>query len=137
MKVAIKSLFETLEETTNKRIDYKINFTNAELARAFAVISDDRKTWDYAIVWFSLAIMNYAKSETEDKSEAENLLRICVDALNNDLDKVEMLDDKTLKVIEERLVYIPSILNKEKKEIQDKLDKLKKKKQAQHNLDLK
>jgi len=137
LKVAIKSLFETLEETTNKRIDYKINFTNAELARAFAVISDDRKTWDYAIVWFSLAIMNYAKSETEDKSEAENLLRICVDALNNDLDKVEMLDDKTLKVIEERLVYIPSILNKEKKEIQDKLDKLKKKKQAQHNLDLK
>lgn len=70
------------------------------------------------VVWWGYAIQGYAKAGLT------NLLRVCIDGLSKDLEQCEKLKDDSKKEIRESLSFIPEILQKEKEQIEDKLDKL-------------
>lgn len=130
MSTSIKDEMKKVEENTKDVIDKELTLINAESARVFAVVSENMNRWENAVDWWISAIKGYVDAKSED------MLRISVDALNSDLGKVELLDDEKIEDIKNCLSYIPDILNMERKEIKDKLENLKQKKQAQGNLDL-
>lgn len=91
---------------------------NAEKARLFAITNKQMGLWKNVVVWWGYAIQGYAKAGLT------NLLRVCIDGLNEDLEQCEKLKDDSKKEIRESLSFIPEILQKEKEQIEDKLDKL-------------
>lgn len=114
----IKTEIDKMKEEIKKDLDEKLILFEAEKARLFALSCKQSNNWESCGDWWATAIINYAKVKI-DKG-----IRISVDALNTALDKCEKLDAEKKKNIEKCLDYIPSILDKERKEIEAKLKKL-------------
>ena len=105
-------------------------FFDAEMARIFALVSQQMGIWESVVYWWSSAIIRYTYTKYKD------FIRISTDALNESLDKIEKLKDEDIEKIKKCLPYIPTILNKEKKQIENKLNELQQKNRSQQKLDL-
>ncbi len=107
-----------IEKGIQKNVEGRMTLFDAEKARLFGLVNLQFKNWENVVGWMGTAITHYAK--TEEKG----LLRICVDALNQNLDKCKELKDDTREGIKKCLPSIPKILSEERKQIEDKLEKL-------------
>ncbi len=109
---------EKIKQEIEKSITERMILFDAEKARLFAFANGQVKGWENAVGWWATAIKGYAKAGEE------KLLRVTVDALNMDLGKCEKLEDDKKKQIKNCLFSIPEFLQKEKKQIEGKLNKL-------------
>jgi len=111
-------LAKKTEEEIEKNVAKKMMELDADKARLFAISARQSAVWGRASMWWAEAIESYAKIGQE------HLLRVTVDALNEDLGKCKKLEHKERKAIKKCLSSIPETLNKEKEQIEDKLKKL-------------
>ena len=107
-----------IKKEIEKSVEERMVLFDAEKARLFALASAQLKDWETTAVWFAIAIEGY------DKAEKEEMLRICVDALNANLAACKKLSESNKQRIKKCLPFIPEILQKEKEQIEDKLKKL-------------
>lgn len=113
---AIKIEVNKLEKSINENL---MNF-DAEKSRLFALVCKGADLYPHACVHWADAIIKYAKIKDD------YFLRVSVDALNTHLTKCEGLTPKQIADIKNCLSFIPEILEKERKQIEDKLNKISK-----------
>lgn len=103
------------------RVEQQAKFIDAERKRLHARDAEQEKGWPGAALWWSRAIKGYAESEEDP------LLRLAVDKVNQNLQKVIDLGDKQREEIRSNLALIPRILFSEKEDIEARLNELTKK----------
>ena len=113
-KNELKGIKQEIEKSLKEEL---IKF-DAEKARLFALVNQQRGAWEQAVTWWAEAIEGYAKTGKEKG------IRISVDALNKDLDECKKLKGDYKKKIKKHLSFIPEILDEEKRQIEKKLNKL-------------
>lgn len=105
-------------EEIEKSIAQRMRLFDAEKARIFAFANMQLKEWETGVGWWTEAIEGYAEARREDG------LRIAVDGLRDTLEFCEKLEDDKREGIKKCLPLIPAILRTEKKQIEDRLNKL-------------
>ncbi len=118
MKKEIEKRVEERMTRFDKTVEERMMLFDAEKARLFAIAAYQMKKYETTVVWFAEAIEGYAKTGTED------ILRTSVDALNANLAACKKLSERSKQEIKKCLPFIPEVLKKEKKQIEDKLKKL-------------
>lgn len=114
----IKEEVTKIKKEVEESIEQKMILFDADKARLFAIVNRQSEKWENAASWLATAIIGYAKIG-KDK-----MLRISVDALNENLEKCKELKDKNKERIKECFPFIPEILSKEREQIKEKLDRL-------------
>lgn len=122
---ALENLTKKLEDNTAKikkeveeSIDKRMILFDADKARLFALVNRQSEKWENSASWLATAIIDYAKIG-KDK-----MLRISVDALNEDLKECKELKDKNKELIKKCLHFIPETLSKEREQIKETLNSL-------------
>lgn len=117
----IKDDIEKMEKKVAENVDTKIKLFDAEKARLFALSAQNGQVWESAATWWARAIKGYIEVYKD------GLVRICVNNVIKNLGKCKTLKEDEKKEIEKHISFIPRILDAEKKQIEDMLDKLSKK----------
>lgn len=114
----MKDEIKKLEEVVGEKIDKKIASFDADKARLFALSAQNAQLWDAAAAWWAIAIEGYTKIKEH------GLVRTSVNNVLKNLQKSETLRDNDREDIKKCLSFIPEILQKEREQIKEKLDKL-------------
>ncbi len=100
-------------------ISREITLLEAEKARVFAIVAEEAKGDMSAVCdWWATAIIKYVKASNDEG------IRISVDALVRTLTKCKSMEKNELDSVKQCINLIPSILNKEKQQIENSIDKL-------------
>lgn len=113
-----------MRKEIEKSLEERLMLFNADKARLFALVSEERNWWGTAASWWATALVNFTEAETKD----QGMLRIVTDRVYRALKECERskvsLNEEQKKNIKKCLSSIPEILEREKKQIQDKFNKL-------------
>lgn len=115
----LKKQSEETKKEIHKLIQYELTDLNAEKSRVFAIVADHIKSYNNATQWWSSAIEGYKKVGRDD------LLRRSVDGLIDSLNECQQLTNREIERIVKCLPIIPLVFDVEKKEIEERLTKLK------------
>ena len=118
IKKEIEKSVEQKMTQFDKTVKERMTLFDAEKARLFAYAAFQLENYEGTAVWFAQAIKGYAKIGEED------ILRTCVDLLNGTLAACKKLSESDKQKIKKCLPFIPEILQKEKEQIEDKLNEL-------------
>jgi hypothetical protein len=115
---------QNIKTTLNDTMEDQMKLFSADQARLFALTAYKLELWQVEAYWWAEALINY--SDLKD----EKILRVSVESLKEALSKCTefIFEEYQSKTIDGCMDYIPDILNKEKKDIKDLWEKLKKKK---------
>jgi hypothetical protein len=116
----IEEEIEKVKKEVEKSVEERIELLEGEKARLFAISGELGKVWDTAASWWAVATESYTKVGQNE------LVRVSVDKIIENLEKCERLADDYKNKIEECVSSIPEILAREKKQIQAKLAELSK-----------
>ncbi|HDY68879.1 MAG TPA: hypothetical protein ENH85_13945 [Candidatus Scalindua sp.] len=111
-----------MKQEIKKDISNQLTLLEAGKARLFALVNEQNNWWAGAVGWWAEAVVKYGQCKDD------YMLRVAVVGVLKSLKECEKqkvsLNKKQRENIKECLSYIPEILGKEKREIEDKFSKL-------------
>jgi hypothetical protein len=117
-------------EKTIENIGKQFKIAESEMARLYALVSEQAGSYSASVNWWCDAITGYVQIKID------LLTRISIKQLIRILNKCDQLSEENIMSLKKCIPLIPDILDEEKKEIEGKLKHFEQKKKSQPELGL-